>query len=478
MRHCVLLTSRLCACILIAAIVVPAGRARAGTVVVSNSYAHAVRFYDLDAGTSMVVASTPAYLGTLATDSLAGDIYYSVVGNYGYGNYLIQYNLATGATDTIHQDNTNAHHINSMDFDPIRREVIVQWASTYGGRTGQNWIERINVDTRARVTIHSEMRYYRSEVYHNIGDIALDPFHRQVYWTDMETNSIYRKWLDGPTDIDVLFVSRPDPKSLALDIAAGAIFYSEMGDGNRVASIRRAGINGTFPVHEIVVGFESRPNQIAVDPLEQRLYWLDGSTLWACDYDGMNRGKVLHGGNPITGEGLAVLLEPGASPQSPLMPDAVDPDLGFQFNLDDAQARPPGSMFFFDPDVAIGYDYGVSGANFASVLLPSVGDGNYVLYLWNGSAFAYDQMLVGGQEHTFAPGGVDRFRIGGIEAEAELDPDDPLAFMTGLTFTGAGPLDVTMTPIIPEPASWLLLTLAMGTCLRSRRTRRIGSGLG
>ena len=114
----------------------------------------------------------------------------------------------------------------------------------------------------------------------------------------------------------------------------------------------------------------------------------------------------------------------------------------------------------------------------SSVLLPSVGDGNYVLYLWNGSAFAYDQMLVGGQEHTFAPGGVDRFRIGGIEAEAELDPDDPLAFMTGLTFTGAGPLDVTMTPIIPEPASWLLLTLAMGTCLRSRRTRRIGSGLG
>ena len=476
MRLCVLPTGRLCACILIAALVAPAGRARAGSVVVSGvSGSNAVRLYDLDAGTSRYIGG--GYVGTPATDSLAGDVYYSVVGNWGYGNYLIQHDLDTGASATIYSDSTNAHHMNNIDVDPIRREAIIHWSTT-GSNNTTNRIERRNVDTGAAVTFHSDTKFSGGYPVHVITDVAVDPFSRRVYWTDMTTGSIYRKWLDGPTDIDVLFTSRPRPKSLALDVAAGAIFYAELGDSTRSASIRRAGINGTGAVHDITHTFSSGPSRIAVDPLEQRLYWLDGETLRSCNYDGTDLGDVLHGGSPITGSDIAVLLKPGASPQSPRMPDAVDPSNGFLFNVDDVQIEPFESMLFFDPPSAIGYDYGVSGANFASVLLPSVGDANYVLYLWDGDEFVYDQMLVGGQEHTFAPGGVDRFRIGGIEVDAGLDPNDPLAFMTGLTFSGPGPFDVTMAALVPEPASWVLLTLAMGACLRSRRVRRMGSGLG
>lgn len=476
-----------CACILIAGLLACPGRAPAGSIVVTNSQSGYFRLYDLDAGTSTNYGTS--YPCAPAVDSLAENFYYNSLAG---GSRLIEYDIETAATRFILSTGDAAHnYIRSMDVDPIRRELIILWSAPPHISTASNWIDRRNIDTGATVTIHSELmrqKVYVGEVggykryeyydYHEIEDIAVDPFSREVYWTDSYTNSVYRKALDAPTDIDVLFTSRPDPVSLALDVGAGAIFYAELGDDTRMASIRRAGINGTGAVHDIVLAFADAPRKIAVDPLEQRLYWLDGRKLRACDYDGSNMGDVLIGGSPILGDDIAVLLRPGGSPQSPRMPDAADPDDGFAFHVDDVPISPEETMLFFDPASAVGYDYAVSGANFASVLLPSVGDANYVLYLWDGDEFVYDQAVVGGQEHTFAPGGVERFRIAGIEAEAGLDPNDPLAFLTGLTFTESGPLDVTMKALVPEPGSWLLLTLAMGVCLRARRTRRTGPGSG
>ena len=46
----------------------------------------------------------------------------------------------------------------------------------------------------------------------------------------------------------------------------------------------------------------------------------------------------------------------------------------------------PNSMTFIDPAVAIGYDYaiGAGDPDFASVLLPSVGDNHYTLHYFSG----------------------------------------------------------------------------------------------
>jgi len=109
-----------------------------------------------------------------------------------------------------------------------------------------------------------------------------------------------------------------------------------------------------------------------------------------------------------------------------------------------------GQTIFIDPPVAIGYDYaiGTGDPNFASVILPTgIGDNLFDLYLFNGTEWVFKTHLTGGNTYSFDPGGVDRFRIVGIEPSAGLDPQNPTAFITGLTFVNSGEFTGTMTPL-------------------------------
>ncbi|MED5621497.1 PEP-CTERM sorting domain-containing protein [Ideonella sp. BN130291] len=140
----------------------------------------------------------------------------------------------------------------------------------------------------------------------------------------------------------------------------------------------------------------------------------------------------------------------------------------------------PASTTFIDPVVAVGYDYAVGAGdpNFGSVLLPNVGDGNFLLqYTLNGSTV--QTTLAHDTQFFFPQGGVGAFRVSEIEASAGLDPGNTTAFITGLTFAANGDFTGTMTPItllvpVPEPSSVaLLLTglLATGGVSRRRRSR-------
>lgn len=133
-----------------------------------------------------------------------------------------------------------------------------------------------------------------------------------------------------------------------------------------------------------------------------------------------------------------------------------------------------GQQVFIDPVVAVGFDYRTQAGdpNFASVTLPAgVGDGQYELWLWDGAQWVdAGQTLTGGQRFSFAAGGVDQFRITGIETSAGLNPV-ALNFVTGLTFTADGQFNGSMTPLVtsvPEPAPWLM-TLAGLAALAARR---------
>jgi hypothetical protein len=55
--------------------------------------------------------------------------------------------------------------------------------------------------------------------------------------------------------------------------------------------------------------------------------------------------------------------------------------------------------------------------------------------------------IASGQTYVFNPQGVDRFKILGIEKNAQLDPNDVTAFITELTFTGTGQFTGSMVPI-------------------------------
>jgi hypothetical protein len=86
--------------------------------------------------------------------------------------------------------------------------------------------------------------------------------------------------------------------------------------------------------------------------------------------------------------------------------------------------------------------------------------------LWNSllDQWIFDTVIGAGNSFDFGIGGVDRFRILGIEPDAELDPTDPSAFVTGLTFTGPGEVQFTQTPItdeVPEPPALPLFAFGL-----------------
>jgi len=163
----------------------------------------------------------------------------------------------------------------------------------------------------------------------------------------------------------------------------------------------------------------------------------------------------------------------GGGGQAAFLPTVVNGV--YNFDITDVG---PGSVTFIDPLFAIGYDYaiGVGDPNFASVLLPDVGDGHYMLHFLSGGN-PFDVPLDALTQFFFPAGGVSAFRVDGIETSAHLDPGNVTAFVTGLTFATSGNFTGTMTPLTvdvpngaPEPGMAALLLVAALAAYRARRT--------
>ncbi|GCL47825.1 PEP-CTERM sorting domain-containing protein [Microcystis aeruginosa] len=158
----------------------------------------------------------------------------------------------------------------------------------------------------------------------------------------------------------------------------------------------------------------------------------------------------------------------GTTPDSPLFPtpDPNNPD-GFTFPGVPVGDNGLGTTtpIFFDPIVSVGYDYSVTGGPlFASVLIPNAlpqGDSNFILEL---PGFGNYSLVAGTTFNLLGvnPLGFSDFRISDIDPAEMLDPTNPTAFVTGLTFTAPGTVTVTQNPItvsVPEPSNLLGLGL-------------------
>ena len=166
-------------------------------------------------------------------------------------------------------------------------------------------------------------------------------------------------------------------------------------------------------------------------------------------------------------------VPPGTTPTNPLLPtpNPSNPD-GFTFPgvIIGDNGLGTTTPIFFDPIVSVGYDYSVTGGPlFASVLIPNAlpqGDSNFILEL---PGFGNYSLVAGTTFNLLGvnPLGFSDFRISDIDPAEMLDPTNPTAFVTGLTFTAAGTVTVTQNPIVqntggvsvPEPSNLLGLGL-------------------
>ncbi len=169
---------------------------------------------------------------------------------------------------------------------------------------------------------------------------------------------------------------------------------------------------------------------------------------------------------------------PGWSPGNPLLPvDGNVEDGVFEFAPFDITAEGPGgsTFLFIDPVIAIGYEYTVSGGpKFLEILLPTLGDadGYDIELLVSGDWQKVGEVAEGGT-FTFAEA-VSRFRVMGIDPDLELDPTNPVAFVTGVKFDGTGTVQLTMEAVtapIPEPQTYALFAAGLAL-LAARRARR------
>ena len=122
---------------------------------------------------------------------------------------------------------------------------------------------------------------------------------------------------------------------------------------------------------------------------------------------------------------------------------------GGSFVFDAAVA--PNTPVFLDPVAAVGYRYAIGSTNprFATVTLPIGIGGNIYTVLAEGDAFT----LAAGERLDFTrngfPAGVPSFEVLDIAPSAGLDPANPTAFVTEVTFASGGRFTGTMQPLTP-----------------------------
>lgn len=164
------------------------------------------------------------------------------------------------------------------------------------------------------------------------------------------------------------------------------------------------------------------------------------------------------------------LVDVATSSSNALASSQTTADGGEVFNF----AAKAGERVYIDPVYATGFDYvlGAGGPNIADVLFPALSsdaDG-YEIYDLAGNLLG----TVGSGIFTFTDGGVRGFKVRGIDGL-----EQGAAFVTGLSFTGAGNVSITQTPVlssgVPEPGTWMMMIAgfgAAGTAMRRRRTPR------
>ena len=123
--------------------------------------------------------------------------------------------------------------------------------------------------------------------------IAYDWVHGNLYWTDTGRNTIALLTMIGRHRKTILKKNLDEPRGIAVDPRDGQkwIYWTDWG---KKAKIGKSGLDGSKPSLVVTTNI-GWPNDVTIDYMENRLYWIDAKLhlISSCDLDGQNRRQIL-----------------------------------------------------------------------------------------------------------------------------------------------------------------------------------------
>jgi len=162
--------------------------------------------------------------------------------------------LAGGPAVTLLTGDQGLQQPYGLAIDRLRNRLY--WANA--GETGAIYSARLD-GTDIKVLV-SELAFP--------ADLALNAAAGHLYWTDQTKGVIQRLDLENG-EVETVLSNLSQPYYLALGVREGMIYWTEF----KNSIIRRARLDGTDS--QIVVRGLQRARDIAVDPIARKLYWAD-----------------------------------------------------------------------------------------------------------------------------------------------------------------------------------------------------------
>ncbi|XP_072018653.1 uncharacterized protein [Amphiura filiformis] len=153
----------------------------------------------------------------------------------------------------------NVSRPTAVDYDPIGQ--MVYWTDT-----DTNTISRayLNNGTNQEIVVQMPMSSVPE-------GLAIDIENRLLYWTDNGTDTIEKSDLNGRNKQTLFHLGLQKPRAIVVDSNAGYLYWTDWGSS---AKIERGRIDGSD--RTTLVGSDLQyPNGLAIDYQDQRLYWCD-----------------------------------------------------------------------------------------------------------------------------------------------------------------------------------------------------------
>src|ERR1700736_37419 len=117
------------------------------------------------------------------------------------------------------------------------------------------------------------------------------PMSGRLFFLDLSGGRILSANPDGSDLKTIIHEGRKLPDGVALDVAAGHIYWTNMGDPNRNdGSIMRSDLNGKNMITIVPPGGTFTPKQLQIEKRSGKLYWSDreGMRVMRANLDGSN----------------------------------------------------------------------------------------------------------------------------------------------------------------------------------------------